>query len=166
MYGKSKISLIVAANNRDVIGADGGIPWGPIKEDMKRFRELTMGKPNVMGRKTWNSLPEKFRPLPGRINVVISRQSNLSLKGAFVAPSLETALDVLLVPEVCIIGGGDIYNAALPYADTVYLTRIVNDMNGDVFFKPLDRKIWKLETDTVVRGDGYHFATYHRVVAT
>lgn len=166
MYGKSQLSLVLAANNRDVIGANGGIPWGAIKEDMKRFRALTMGKPCVMGRKTWDSLPEAFRPLPGRINVVISRQPNLSLKGAFVAPSLEAALDVLLVPEVCIIGGGDIYSAALRYADTVHLTRVMNDAPGDVFFKALDRKVWRLDTSNVVDGDGYRFATYHRVVAT
>lgn len=164
MYGKSKISLVVAANNIDVIGANGGIPWSSIKADMKRFRELTMGKPVVHGRKTWDSIPEKFRPLPGRINVVISRQKELKLKGAFVAHSLDEALQTLLVPEVCIIGGGTIYEAALPFTDTIYFTRVLNENPGDVFFPTINRDTWHLQDGVIEEGDGCHFATYQRKV--
>lgn len=162
MYKNSKISLVVAVNSIDVIGADNGIPWPSIKEDMKRFRELTTGKPVPMGRKTWDSLPTKFKPLPNRQNIVITKQADFVAEGALVAHSLEAAFEAALEPEICVIGGGVIYDLALPYADTIFLTRVHNNVSGDAFFKPLPRDEWELDASSLVNGDGFRFATYHR----
>lgn len=166
MYKNSRIVLVVAVNDIDVIGSGLDIPWPRIKEDMKRFRELTMEKPIPMGRKTWDSLDAKFKPLPKRTNIVITQQKDFVAEGAIVVHSLEAAFDAAPEPVICVIGGGIIYEAALPYADMIELTRVHNQNPGDVFFKPLDRKVWKLDTEKIVKGDGYTFATYHRTISS
>ncbi|PWC97738.1 hypothetical protein TSO5_04240 [Azospirillum sp. TSO5] len=129
-----QISIIAAVALNDVIGCQGKLPW-QLSADLKRFRELTLGKPVIMGRKTWESLPRK--PLPNRINVVIS--SDPAAQGRFqdatVVHSLESVLNIAhAFREVFIIGGGEIYRQALPLADRVHLTRVNLEPEGDVTF--------------------------------
>jgi dihydrofolate reductase len=134
------VSLIVAADERGGIGRGGGLPWH-LPDDLKRFKTLTMGKPIVMGRRTWESIG---RPLPGRRSIVVSRQRGLGFQGAEVADSFERALDAAGdVPEICVIGGAELYRAALPRADVVHLTRVHSTVEADTFLPPLDPAEWE-----------------------
>jgi dihydrofolate reductase len=123
------ISLIWAEAADRVIGAGGAIPWH-VPEDMRRFKELTMGSTVVMGRLTWESLPEKFRPLPGRHNIVVTRQASYDAPGAEVAASVEQALER---PEgdIWVIGGASIYEQSLAHAERVVRTRLHVHVEGD-----------------------------------
>ena len=123
------ITLIWAEASDRVIGMDRALPWH-LPEDMRRFKELTMGSTVVMGRGTWESLPAKFRPLPGRRNIVITRQASYDAPGAEIAASLEEALE-LADGDVWIAGGASIYEQALPYADRVVRTRVHLQIEGD-----------------------------------
>ncbi len=135
------ISLVYAQSRNGVIGADGGLPWH-IPSDLKRFRETTWGKPVIMGRKTWDGLPRK--PLPGRQNIVITRQRGWQAEGAEVASSVAEALKVAGdVPEICVIGGGEIYQAFLGLADRIYLTEVDVKVEGDVKAPVLDMRAWR-----------------------
>ncbi|MBV8036534.1 dihydrofolate reductase [Roseateles sp.] len=119
----SRITLVAAVAKDGAIGRDNALLWH-IPEDMARFKALTAGKPVVMGRRTWDSLPPRFRPLPGRRNLVVSR-SVRALPGAEVFASLEAALAACAAePEVCVIGGSEIYALALPLADRLALTEV------------------------------------------
>jgi dihydrofolate reductase len=133
----SEIALVVAIAQNGVIGKDGAIPWH-ISEDMKRFKALTLGHTVVMGRKTWDSLPKK--PLPGRINVVVTRQKNWRADGAVTASSLGQAT-AGTSGTVMVIGGQEIYERALPLASRIELTEIHRDFDGDARFL-LDRAGW------------------------
>jgi dihydrofolate reductase len=134
-----KVSLVAAVARGGVIGRENAIPWR-IPEDLARFRELTMGHPVVMGRKTWDSLPERFRPLPGRRNVVVTRNSDWRGDGAESAGSLAEALRLLDGSErVFVIGGGQLYAEALPLADELVLTEIEADIEGDTWFPSWER---------------------------
>ena len=127
----SEIVLILARAEGGVIGHRGVMPWH-LPEDMARFRRLTQGAPVVMGRKTWDSIPPKFRPLAGRTNVVVTRQAGWQADGAVTAPSLESALAVTQAsPVVWIMGGAQIYAQALPLAHRVELTDIHAVYEGD-----------------------------------
>ena len=135
---KGRISIIVAIGKGDrALGNNNELLWH-IPEDLKRFKELTLGHPIIMGRKTWESLPEKFRPLPERTNIVITRNESLVADGATVAASLEEALTAGRGAqggeEIFIIGGGEIYRSALPIVDRLYLTIVDNEKEADVFF--------------------------------
>jgi dihydrofolate reductase len=133
------VSVVAAIARGGVIGRDGSIPWR-IPEDMARFRELTMGHAVVMGRRTWESLPDQFRPLPGRDNVVVTRNPDWSAQGADRAGSVEDALELLeSAPRVFVIGGGEIYAAALPFADELHLTEIDAEIEGDTTFPAWSR---------------------------
>jgi len=133
------VTIVAAVTRNGVIGHDGGIPWR-IPEDMVRFRELTTGHAVVMGRRTWESLPDQFRPLPGRDNVVVTRNPDWSAQGADRAGSVEDALELLeSAPRVFVIGGGEIYAAALPFADELLLTEIADDIEGDTTFPAWNR---------------------------
>jgi dihydrofolate reductase len=153
------ISLVAAVARGGVIGRDGGIPWR-LAEDMLRFRSLTMGHPVVMGRRTWESLPDRFRPLPGRGNVVVTRTPDWSAQGADRAGSIEEALGLLeSESRVFVIGGGEIYAAALPFADELVLTEIDADIEGDTTFPSWDRgEFEEVERDERVAEDGTPFA--------
>jgi dihydrofolate reductase len=122
-----------------VIGRADTLPWY-LPEDLRHFRETTTGHAVIMGRRTWDSLPPKVRPLPGRRNLVLTRQSRWQAEGAEVVPSLDAALTLLQGPaRAFVIGGAAVYAAALPQADELHLTEIHQDFDGDVFFPPFDR---------------------------
>jgi dihydrofolate reductase len=159
------VALIAAVAHGGVIGRDGSIPWR-LPEDMARFRERTMGHAVVMGRRTWESLPDGFRPLPGRGNVVVTRDPDWSAQGADRVGSVEEALDLLASESrVFVIGGGEIYAAALPFADELVLTEIDADVHGDTRFPEWDRSEFvEVERTDRVTADGTRFAfvTYAR----
>lgn len=133
-----RISLVVAAASNGVIGRDGGLPWH-LPSDLKRFKELTLGKPVLMGRKTWESLPR--RPLPGRENLIVSRREAPGLRdGARWFSAMVPALDWVResgADELCVIGGAGLFREALPLADTLHLTRIDQAVEGDTVMPPL-----------------------------
>ncbi|MFF2052121.1 dihydrofolate reductase [Leifsonia sp. NPDC058194] len=125
------LALIWAEAHDRVIGADGGIPWH-LSEDLRHFRELTSGSPVIMGRRTWDSLPERFRPLPGRTNVVVTRQQDWSAPGAEVGHSVEEALALTAAAETTwVMGGAQLYESALPLADRVEVTEVDLAVGGD-----------------------------------
>jgi dihydrofolate reductase len=137
------ISLIVAASTNNVIGVKGDLPWR-LSDDLKRFKALTMGKPIVMGRKTYESIG---RPLPGRQNIVITRQPNFPAEGCDVVTAPEAAIDAAGdADEIMIIGGSHIYNAFLPLANRIYLTRVLADVDGDAFLPEIDMKQWVMSS--------------------
>ena len=153
------LSLIAAVARNGAIGKNNGLLWRE-PEDQKHFRRVTMGCPVIMGRKTWDSLPARFRPLPGRRNVVITRDRAWHADGADAAASLDDALTLLAgVPKAFVIGGAEIYALALPRANELVLTEIDADLDGDIFFPPWDRSRF-----TVASRDqrvGYSFVTYN-----
>ena len=162
---KPILALIAACARGGVIGIDNRLPWH-LPEDMKFFRETTRGKPVIMGRKTWESLPDAFRPLPGRINIVISRNPGFQAAGGTVVDSLENALTAAGNAEIAfVIGGAELYRQALPLADRLYLTEIDRDFAGDAFFPDFDRKHWQeVARDARITESGLPFAfvTYQR----
>jgi dihydrofolate reductase len=137
------VSFVLARADNGVIGVDNAIPWR-IPEDMKYFKAVTMGKPIVMGRKTWDSFPKK--PLPGRTNIVITRDRDWRGEGAVVAHSLDEALAKARSEnsgEIAIIGGAEIYKLALPRANRIYLTEVHMDAAGDVSMPAFDSAYWR-----------------------
>ena len=156
----SEIVLVVAIAQNGVIGNAGAIPWH-ISADMKRFKALTLGHTVVMGRKTWDSLPRK--PLPGRVNLVITRQADWQTEGAVSATSLEGAL-AGITGTAMVIGGAEIYRRALPLATRIELTEVHQDFEGDARFE-LDRTGWRetLREDHVTpEGLRYSYVTLVR----
>jgi dihydrofolate reductase len=156
----SEIVLVVAIADNGVIGKDGAIPWH-ISEDLKRFKALTMGHTIVMGRKTWDSLPKK--PLPGRINVVVTRQKDWQADGAIPASSLGQATSGTS-GTVMVIGGAEIYQRALPLASRIELTEVHKAFEGDVRFD-LDRSGWRetaREDHVTPDGLAYSYVTLTR----
>ncbi len=134
----ASIAIIVALGTRTrAIGKDNALLWH-LPDDLKRFKELTLGHPVIMGRKTWESLPEKFRPLPERTNIVVTRQADYKADGAKVVDGLSDAFlaaqDAVGAEETFIIGGAQVYAEALPYANRLYLTLIDDEEEGDAFF--------------------------------
>ena len=137
-----RLSLIVCMARNRVIGRAGGMPWR-MPTDLKHFKATTLGKPVIMGRKTFASIG---RALPGRINFVVSREPNLALAGATVAASLDTAIAAAAATggdEIMILGGGEIYALALPLADRIYVTELHAAVDGDTRFPPLDPRAWR-----------------------
>ena len=137
------IGMVWARSLNGVIGADGGMPWS-VPEDLAHFRQVTGSSTVVMGRRTWDALPERFRPLPGRRNVVLTRDTGWSAEGAVVVHDLAAALDT--DEPVWVIGGGQVYAAALPFADRVSETVIDVDVPGDTVAPTLD-DAWDLIDD-------------------
>jgi len=133
-----RVALVAAIARGRVIGRDNAIPWW-IPEDARRFRALTTGHAVVMGRRTWESLPDRFRPLPDRRNVVVTRDLAWAAEGAERAESVDEALRLLDgTPRVFVIGGAEVYRAALPLADELLLTEVEADVRGDTFFPEFD----------------------------
>jgi len=136
------ISLIVAMDKNGLIGAGSQVPWR-LPDDMHHFRLTTMGKPVIMGRKTYESIPDRFRPLRGRKNIILTRQHDYLAPGCIVTHSLPSAIEVAGdVQEVMVIGGAEIYELFLPMADRIYLTLIDGQFEGDVYFPEIDRDGW------------------------
>ena len=160
-----RVSLVAAVARGGVIGRDNAIPW-QLPEDMARFRALTTGHPVVMGRRTWDSLPERFRPLPRRRNVVVTQNPAWRMDGADRAGSLDEALRLLhCAPQVFVIGGGQLYAAALPLADEILITEVELDVEGDTVFPPFDREAFdevSRERHVSVTGTPFSFVTYRR----
>jgi dihydrofolate reductase len=146
-----RISFVVAVSRNGVIGRNGGLPWH-VSTDLKRFKAITMGKPLIMGRKTWESLPKK--PLPGRPNIVITRQKNYRAEGAIVVNDIPSALAAAgQVEEICVIGGGEIFDMFLQQTDRIYLTEVDLEVDGDTFFPAIDLQQWTETTrETHPRG--------------
>ena len=134
-----RLSIIVAASANNVIGVDGGLPWR-LPDDLKMFKKITMGKPMIMGRATYDSIG---RALPGRKSIVLTRRKGFEAEGCEVAGSIEEAMAAAGdVGEVMIIGGGDIYRQFLPLCDRIYLTRVHAELAGDTRFPDLDMAEW------------------------
>lgn len=163
-------TIVVAIARNGVIGREGGLPWR-LSTDLKRFKALTLGKPVVMGRKTFESIG---RPLPGRPNVVVTRNKDFAAEGVSVASSLAEAIDMASAlavadgsDEICIIGGGDIYRQALDEVDQLQVTHVEADVEGDAFFPAIDPATWEMVEETHVPAgekDSYatRFSTYRR----
>ncbi len=143
--GRSTVGLVWAEAADRVIGHAGGIPWR-VPEEQQHFKRLTMGATVVMGRATWESLPASVRPLPGRRNVVVTRQPSYDAPGAETAPSLEAAL-ALAEGDVWVIGGAALYEQALPHADRVVRTRVHLSVDGDARAPFLDAEWTLVERD-------------------
>ena len=142
---KKEIKIIAAYSENRIIGKDGKIPWR-IPEDIKRFKDLTIPHPVIMGRKTYESIPDKFKPLPQRQNIVLSKSSDFSPgKGVIVARSLNEAIEKAhnIDNEVFVIGGQNIYEQALPLSSRMYLTEIKLNYQGDSFFPEFDKSSWE-----------------------
>lgn len=166
------IALVVAVADNGAIGRDGGLPWR-LPGDLAYFKRVTMGKPLVMGRKTWESLPK--RPLPGRPNLVVTRQADYAAPGGAVCGSLDAALDRaegllddagLDDPEICVIGGAALFRDSLPVADRLYLTEVHATPEADVFFPAFTRDAWReVSRDSVETGaDGAPAHAFVRLV--
>lgn len=157
------ITLILAMADNGVIGKDAAIPWR-ISDDLKRFKRLTIGKPVVMGRKTWDSLPKK--PLRDRANIVVTRQPGWKGEGALTASSLGEALaEAAPAAEIMVIGGAEIYRAALPLAQRIELTEVHHAFEGDAHFV-FDREAWRevtREEHATQDGLAYSYVTLARI---
>jgi dihydrofolate reductase len=157
------LTLVVARARNGTIGRDNKLPWR-LPEDLSHFRRTTMGAPVIMGRKTWDSIG---RPLPGRRNIVVSRNPDLRIEGAEVAGSLEDAQRLCVgVDQIFLIGGAQLYAEAMPSADRLVVTEIDADVAGDAFFPAIDRAQW-VETarethHSEANGFDYAFVTYER----
>jgi dihydrofolate reductase len=157
-----RVYLVAAVAANGVIGAEGRLPWR-LPEDLRHFKALTLGHPVIMGRKTWESLGQ---PLPGRENIVVTRSAGYQAPGAHVTASLEAALALCAgEPVAFVIGGEELYAAALPVADGLVLTEIDRDYAGDARFPDFDRSAWR-ETQrkphTGADGLRFDFVLYER----
>ncbi len=154
------LSLIAAVARNGAIGKANGLLWHE-PEDQKHFRRVTMGCPVIMGRKTWDSLPARFRPLPGRRNVVVTRHAAWHAEGAEPVASIDAALALLADAEKAfVIGGAEIYALALPLADELVLTEIDAELEGDTFFPDWDRMRFTCASREA--REGYSFVTYQK----
>ncbi len=153
--------LIAAISQNNVIGRKGALPWY-LPEDLKHFKALTTGHIVLMGRKTWESIPEKFRPLPNRTNVVVTRQPEFRVpEGVRVFSSLEDALVEYRADDVFVIGGEEIYRQTIDHADRLEITHVNQDVDGDAFFPHIDPEIWH-EVSREAH-EGFAFARYTRI---
>lgn len=143
------LTLIAAMTKNRVIGAKGTLPWKQVKTDMDHFRSVTRAKPVIMGRKTYDSLPEGRRPLPGRLNIILTRDTSYNAPGAVVVDSLDKAIDLAEKnnPDVYVIGGEGVFREALPVADAIYLTEVDTEIEGDAYFPEFDLNEWELASE-------------------
>jgi dihydrofolate reductase len=157
-----KLHLIYARARNGTIGKDGQMPWH-LPEDLAHFKRVTLGQPVIMGRKTWDSLPSRFRPLPGRLNIVVTRQSDWRSDGALRANSIEDAMRLCSnVSDAWIMGGAEIYRQAEPLASTAVVTEIDADFEGDAFAPELGAQWQEVQREqhTTTNGLGFAFVTY------
>ncbi|MBL8266709.1 type 3 dihydrofolate reductase [Steroidobacter sp.] len=159
------LSIIVAVADNGVIGSANQLPWR-LPDDLKRFKALSLGKPIVMGRKTFDSIG---KPLPGRLNIVISRQPGLQIPGCTVVTSIDDAIATAQpAPEIVIVGGAEIYRQALPKVSTIHVTRVHAAVDGDVVFPELREQEWQEVAKEYHPADDRHahaftFSTLQRV---
>ncbi len=164
-----KISIIVAVAENGVIGKNNDLPWH-LPKDMKYFRDTTMGHCVIMGRKNYDSIPLKYRPLEGRTNIIVTRQKNFKAENCIVVNSIEDALEVAKKKnesEVFVIGGAEVFKHTINIADKLYYTRIYNSFEGDVYFPKLDLSKWNLLSKKDVSTDEknkfpFSFCVYER----
>lgn len=159
---ETRITLVAAVAANGVIGSGGRLPWR-LPEDLRHFKELTLGHPVIMGRKTWESVG---RPLPDRENIVVTRSPGYEAPGAHVAASLDAALAFCAgEPLAFVIGGGELYAAAMPFADAMVITEIGRDYAGDARFPEFDRQDWRetqRKPQTAADGLRFDFVLYER----
>jgi len=158
------LTIVAALSDNGVIGIENKIPWR-IKEDMERFKKLTMNHPVIMGRKTYDSIPEKFRPLPGRENIVLSRTLQ-SKKGIYIAKNMDESLKLTNGVSSYVMGGAKIYKLFLPLANVMELTKVHKNFDGDTFFPNVDWDDWNLineEKKKNEEGLSFSFLTYQRI---
>ena len=161
----------LARARNGVIGKGAGLPWR-LGADMRRFRALTRGKPVIMGRKTWESLPARSRPLPGRLNLVLSRRPEYEAPGAVVCDDWGEALAIARehaaedgMEEICVIGGADLFALALPRASRIYLTEVEGEPVGDVVMPAIDETGWReIAREAVPAGPDDEYPTVFRVL--
>src|SRR3989344_8940258 len=167
-----ELILIAAIAQNNVIGLNGELPSWKIPEDIKRFKELTVRHPVIMGRTTYESIPEKYRPLADRRNIVLSRRDEYRPNGVEVVGSLEDAVNLVKCnpklefdeSSIYVIGGAQVYACAMPIATKLEITQIHKSYIGDVYFPVIDKSIWK-EVQRVDREEGFEknsFVTYER----
>ena len=163
-----KLKLIYARAANGVIGLNNQMPWH-LPEDLAHFKRTTLGCPVLMGRKTWDSIPAKFRPLPDRTNLVLTRQKNWQAQGAHVVHSMEEGLSLALAhcPEdkdLWVMGGADIYTQAAPIAEEAVVTEIEAEFEGDAFAPPLDLAWQEITRESHIAASGlrFSFVTYQR----
>ena len=159
------LHLIYARSRNNVIGVNGDLPWH-LPEDLAHFKRTTLGQPVIMGRVTWESIPEKFRPLPGRTNVVVSRQTGFNAPGTQVVSSLQAAIDLFPADDVVwLIGGAQLYAQAMPLAQQLVITEIDADYEGDAFAPVLNTAEWTevhRTSHTSAQGLGYSLVTLQK----
>lgn len=163
----TSLSIVVAASENNVIGVRNELPWR-LPDDLRRFKALTMGKPILMGRKTFESIG---RPLPGRTNLVVTRQQGWVATGCVVASSIAEAIERADAPEVMVIGGAQIYAEVLPAVSTIHLTRVHTIIDGDAHFPTLTSDEWSESSKEYHAADERHayaftFVTLHRRLLT
>ena len=157
-----KLHLIYARARNGVIGKDNQMPWH-LPEDLAHFKRVTLGQPVIMGRKTWDSLPPKFRPLPGRLNIVVTRQPDWQAEGALRAGSIDEAMALCPADaQAWVIGGAEIYAQAAPRASTAVVTEIDQDFEGDAFAPTLGAGWQEVQRESHVAANGlpFSFVTY------
>lgn len=156
-------SIVVAIAQNGVMGNGNQLPWH-LPDDLRRFKELTMGKPMVMGRKTFDSIG---RPLPGRTTIVVTRNKDLKIAGCVVVNSLGEALNAAGdVPEVVIVGGAELYKHALPQVDLIHLTRVHANVPGDTFFPQFQPQEWREERVARHPADERHAYAFSYITLT
>jgi dihydrofolate reductase len=163
------LALVVARARNGVIGREGRLPWR-LRSDMALFKATTLGKPVVMGRKTWDSLPKK--PLPGRLNLVLSRDASFEPERAVACHDFAEALGIAReqaaedgAEEVCVIGGVALFELALPKARRIYFTEVEAEVEGDTFFPPIDESAWReMRREPHPRGEGDDYDFVFRVL--
>jgi len=159
MAAGMKLHLIFARARNGTIGKDNQMPWH-LPEDLAHFKRVTLGQPVIMGRKTWDSLPARFRPLPGRLNIVITRQTDWQAEGALRAGSIEEAIHLCGdAPDAWIMGGAEIYRQAEPLASTAVVTEIDADFEGDAFAPVLGDTWQEIQRESHVGVDGLNFSS-------
>jgi dihydrofolate reductase len=165
-----KISIVVAASENNAIGKDNRLIWR-LPDDMKFFKEKTVGHCVVTGRKNYESIPDKFRPLPDRINIVVTRSKDYQAPGAIVVHSVEDAIKKAVdlgETDLAIIGGGEIYRESLRHTDVIWLTRVHHEFEAHTFFPVLDPTEWKITWREEHQADEKHayaftFLKYERI---
>lgn len=163
------IALVVARARNGVIGRDGDLPWR-LRSDLQRFKAITIGKPCIMGRRTWESLP--LKPLPGRLNLVLSKDESFEARGALVCTTLDEAVEIARetaqedgVDEICVIGGVALFAMALPRAKRLYLTEVEAEPEGDAVFPAFDEGAWiEVSSEAHPAGDKDDHAFVFRVL--